>query len=434
MYGLLYGLFGDGMTKLTVAGVNKLLKERKQGMTNDGQGLYFRITPSGGGGWIFRYRSAGKLRDMGLGSFPDVSLQSARMKAADARKLIAHGVDPLRERDLEREAEREAQRASAAKTVTFEILVGDYIKAHGGGWSEKWRKGWLSKMERFAFPSIGSLPASGIATEQVVEVLKPIWHSKPRTADEVRGQIEQVLDAAKARGLREGENPARWRGHLDNLLSRDAKKEARKRTHFAAMRWQALPALIAELQLLEILPSFAAQLLILTGARARMVGLARWDEFDLEARTWALSAERMKMRKEFVIPLADPVVELLSKIPSVADSPYLFPGRGKSGVMHANAVRNLLHGLNHDDITRHGFRSTFRDWAAERTNYAREICEMALAHDERDQTEGAYSRTDFLEKRRGLMSDWASFAVSTSSDNVIQARLVGKRGMLEIEL
>jgi integrase len=351
---------------------------------------------------------------MGLGSFPDVSLQSARMKAADARKLIAHGMDPLRERDLEREAERKAQRASAAKTATFEMLVGDYVKAHGGGWSEKWRKGWLSKMERFAFPSIGSLPAREIATEHVVNVLKPIWHSKPRTADEIRGQIEQVLDAAKARGLREGENPARWRGHLDNLLSRDAKKEARKRTHFAAMRWQALPALIAELQSLETLPSFAAQLLILTGARARMVGLARWDEIDLEARTWSLSAERMKMRKEFVIPLADPVVELLSKIPRIECSPYLFPGRGKSGVMHANAVRSLLHGLNHDDITRHGFRSTFRDWAAERTNYPREVCEMALAHDERDQTEGAYSRTDFLEKRRGLMAEWAAYAAGAT--------------------
>ncbi|MNO61520.1 Prophage CP4-57 integrase [compost metagenome] len=421
------------MTKLTVAGVNKLLKERKPGMTNDGQGLYFRITASGGGGWIYRYRSAGKLRDMGLGSFPDVSLQSARMKAADARKLIAHGMDPLRERDLERKAEREAQRASAAKTATFEILVGDYIKAHGEGWSEKWRKGWLSKMERFAFPSIGSLPASEIATAQVVEVLKPIWLSKPRTADEVRGQIEQVLDAAKARGLREGENPARWRGHLDNLLSRDAKKEARKRKHFAAMRWQVLPTLMAELQMLETLASFAAQLLILTGARARMVRLARWDEFDLEARTWTLSAERMKMRKEFVVPLADPVVDLLSKIPRIEESPYLFPGRGKSGVMHANAVRSLLHGLNHCDITRHGFRSTFRDWAAERTNYPREVCEMALAHDERDQTEGAYSRTDFLEKRRGLMAYWACYAVGSPADNVIQGAFGRQMGVLEAE-
>lgn len=408
------------MTKLTIAGINKLLKERRPGMTNDGQGLYFRITPSGGGGWIFRYRSAGKLRDMGLGSFPDVSLLSARMKAADARKLIAHGMDPLRERDLDREANREAQRASAAKAATFEVLVGDYIKAHGGGWSEKWRKGWLSKMERFVFPSIGSLPASEITTEQIIGVLKPIWGSKSRTADEVRGQIEQVLDAARARGLREGENPARWRGHLDNLLSRDAKKEARKRTHFAALSWQALPALMAELQLLETLPSFAAQLLILTGARARMVGQARWDEFDFTARRWSLSAERMKMRKEFVIPLADPVIELLGRIPRVEGSRYLFPGRGKSGMMHANAVRSLLHSLGHDDITRHGFRSTFRDWASECTHYPREVCEMALAHDERDQTEGAYSRTDFLEKRRALMADWASYATSTPSNNVIQ--------------
>lgn len=408
------------MTKLTVAGVNKLLKERKPGMTNDGQGLYFRITPSGGGGWIFRYRSAGKLRDMGLGSFPEVSLQSARMKAADARKLIAHGMDPLRERDLEREAVQEAQRASNAKAATFERLVGDYIKAHGGGWSEKWRKGWLSKMERYAFPAIGRLPASEIETEQVVEVLKPIWNSKPRTADEIRGQIEQVLDAAKTLGWRKGENPARWRGHLDNLLSRDAKKAARKRTHYPAMKWQELPALIAKLQGVETLSSFAGQLAILTGARPHMARFARWDEFDFESRTWSLSIGRMKSRRAFVIPLADPVLELLRKIPRIEGSPFLFPGRGKSGVMHANAVRTLLHDLNHADITRHGFRSTFRDWAAERTSYPREVCEMALAHDERDQTEGAYSRTDFLEKRRDLMADWASYAVSTSSDNVVQ--------------
>lgn len=409
------------MAKLTVAGINKLLKECKPGMTNDGQGLYFRITPSGGGGWIFRYRFGGKLRDMGLGSLSELGLHDARIKAGDARKLIANGKDPLREREMEREAEREELHASEAKKVTFERAVEIYVKAHGGSWSEKWRRGWLSKMERFAFPAIGSLPVGSVGKDHVLGVLEPIWSSKPRTADEVRGQIEQVLDAAKAHGWREGENPARWRGFMENLLPKEAKKVARARKHFAAMKWQALPALMAELQLLETLPSFAAQLLILTGARARMVGFARWDEFDLEARTWSLSAERMKMRREFVIPLADPVVELLNKIPRVEDSPYLFPGRGKSGVMHANAVRNLLHGLNHVDITRHGFRSTFRDWAAERTNYPREICEMALAHDERDQTEGAYSRTDFLEKRRGLMADWASYAVSTPSDNVIQA-------------
>lgn len=420
LYGLAYGLSGEGMAKLTVAGVNKLLKEGKPGMTSDGQSLYFRVTPSGGGGWIFRYRSGGKLRDMGLGSFPEVGLQDARIKAADSRKMIAQNKDPLHERDLAREVEREVQRAREAQRITFEDLVGDYVKAHGGGWSEKWRKGWLSKMKRYAFPVIGRLPAGEIGTEQVVGVLKPIWNSKSRTADEIRGQIELVLDAAKARGLREGENPARWRGHLENLLSRDAKKAARKRKHFAAMSWQELPALMAELRELETLPSFAAQLAILTGARPHMARLARWDEFDLEVRTWSLSTERMKSRKAFVIPLADPVAELLNKIPRIEDSPYLFPGRGKSGVMHANAVRNLLHGINHADITRHGFRSTFRDWAGECTNHPREICEMALAHDERDQTEGAYSRTDFLEKRRGLMAEWASYAVSPPSDNVIQ--------------
>lgn len=408
------------MGKLTVAGINKLLKEGKPGMTSDGQSLYFRITSSGGGGWIFRYRIGGKLRDMGLGSFPDVGLQDARIKAGDAKKLIANGKDPLRERELEREVEREAQRASEAKQATFERQVEDYIKAHGGAWSEKWRKGWLSKMKRYAFPVIGRLPASEIETEQVVEVLRPIWNSKSRTADEIRGQIEQVLDAAKALGWRKGENPARWRGHLDNLLSREAKKAARKRTHFPAMKWPKLPSLMAELRGIETLPSFAAQLLILTGARSHMVRYAQWSEFDFEACTWTLSAKRMKMRRGFVIPLADQVVELLGNIPRVEESPYLFPGQGKSGAMHANAMRNLLHDMNHANITRHGFRSTFRDWAAEETSHSEAICDMALAHENRGQTIGAYLRTDYFKKRQALMADWARYAVSTPSDNVIQ--------------
>ena len=241
------------------------------------------------------------------------------------------------------------------------------------------------------------------------KILNPIWGEKTRTADEVRGQIEQVLDAAKARGLRAGENPARWRGNLEHLLSRDAKKAARKRQHFAAMKWCELPVLMAKLREDETLPSFAAQLLILTGARAHMVRFACWGEFDFESKTWVLSAERMKARKAFAIPLSEQVISMLAKIPRVEGSPYLFPGRGKSGVMHANAVRTLLHGMKHADITRHGFRSTFRDWAAEKTDYPREVCEMALAHDERDQTEGAYSRSDFLDKRRLLMNDWSIF-------------------------
>lgn len=346
---------------------------------------------------------------MGLGSYPEISLKSARLEASTKRRQLIDGIDPLAARDQEREALREAQRAQEAKQLKFEVLATDYWIAHGGSWSAQWRKGWMRKLELYAFPHIGKLAAEQIDTAHILKVLQPIWTTKTRTADEVRGQIEQILDAAKARGLRDGENPARWRGHLDNLLSRAEKKKARKREHFPAMPWQDVPKLMHQLKANMTSPSLAAQLLIMTAARAHMVRFARWDEFDFEARTWSLPDERMKMRVAFVIPLANQVIDCLRDIPRIEGSPFLFPGQGKSGVMHVNAIRTLLHDMGYKSITRHGFRSSFRDWAGERTHYPREICEMALAHDERDQTEGAYSRSDYLEKRRELMEDWAKY-------------------------
>ena len=385
------------------------------GTYEDGDGLRLEIKPSGSKSWTLRFQLAGRRREMGLGSFPEVSLKKARLAASAKRSQLSDGVDPLAARDIERAAQRDAQRASEAKQLKFETLATEYCDAHGAAWSEKWRKGWLRKLELYAFDHIGKLSADEIGTPQMLKVLQPIWATKTRTADEVRGQIEQVLDAAKARNLREGENPARWRGHLDNLLSRAEKKKARTREHFEALRWQDVPVLMTKLSRNSTPPSWAAQLLIMTSARAHMVRFARWDEFDLEAGTWSLPDERMKMRVAFVIPLADEVVKLVQSIPQDEGSPFLFPGQGKTGVMHANAVRTLLHGMGYKHITRHGFRSSFRDWAGECTHYPREVCEMALAHDERDQTEGAYSRSDFLDKRRILMADWARFLTSPST-------------------
>lgn len=379
------------------------------GTHEDGDGLRLVVRGSNRKSWILRFQLDGRRREMGLGSYPDVSLKQARLEASTKRALLASGIDPLAARDEERKAQQEARRAAQARQITFESLATEYHQAHGSTWSDKWRKGWLRKLELYAFNVIGKLPADEITTEHVLKVLQPIWTSKTRTADEVRGQLEQVLDAAKARGLRTGENPARWRGHLDNLLSRAEKKKARKRVHFAAMPWQDVPTLIAKLKENKTPASLAAQLLIFTGARAHMVRFARWDEFDLKAGNWSLPGERMKMRLAFVVPLADQVLKLLQDIPRIDGSPFLFPGQGKSGVMHANSIRTLLHDIEHADITRHGFRSSFRDWASECTNHPREVCEMALAHDERDQTEGAYSRSDFLDKRRILMKDWANF-------------------------
>lgn len=382
---------------------------KEPGTYEDGEGLRLVVKATGRKSWLLRFQLDGRRREMGLGSYPEISLKSARLDASSKRRKLSDGVDPLAARDVERAALREAQRASEAKQLRFDVLAVEYSAAHGAAWSEKWRKGWMRKLELYAFKQIGKLPAEEIDTAQVLKILQPIWATKTRTADEVRGQIEQIMDAAKARGLRTGENPARWRGHLDNLLSRSEKKKARTREHFNALRWQETPDLINQLRAISSPASVAAQLLIMTGARTHMVRFAQWHEFDFSASTWSLPDERMKMRVAFVIPLADAVTELVKSIPRIDDSPYLFPGQGKTGVMHANAIRNLLHGIGHKQITRHGFRSSFRDWAGECTHYPREVCEMALAHDERNQTEGAYSRSDFLDKRRSLMADWASF-------------------------
>jgi integrase len=354
---------------------------------------------------------------MGLGSFDEVTLADAEQKAADARKLKAAGNDPLAIRDAEQAAKREA----ISRRVTFERLAADYIGAHGASWSDSWRKGWQRKLELYVYPLIGKCTADAIGTEQVLSVLKPIWHTKTRTADEVRNQIERVLDAAKARGLREGENPARWRGHLDNLLSKEAKKEAKKRQHFPAMNWRDVPALMVKLRADGTLVSAALQLLILTGARSHMARLASWSEFDLGAGVWSLPGERMKMGLPFAVPLTAEVIALLNRLPRIGDSSYLFPGQGRSGVIHGDAMRDKLIAHGAGGLTVHGFRSSFRDWAGERTSFPRELCELALAHDERDQTEGAYSRSDYFEKRRALMADWAAYAATAPAANVIQA-------------
>lgn len=394
------------MAKLNPKQVENLIEP---GTYEDGEGLRLVVKSTGRKSWVLRFQLAGRRREMGLGSFPEVTLKKARLEAAAKRSLLSAGIDPLAARDIERAAHQEALRAKEATELNFETLAKEYWEAHGSAWSERWRKGWLRKLELYAFDHLGKLSAGEIDTPKVLKVLQPIWASKTRTADEVRGQIEQILDAAKARNLRSGENPARWRGHLDNLLSRAEKRKARKREHFKALRWQEMPTLMANLRTARIPASSAAQLLILTSARSHMVRFANWEEFDLEAATWSLPAARMKMRVAFVVPLSEEAVALLKDINRVEGSTYLFPGNGKSGVMHNNAVRALLHSMGYTNITRHGFRSSFRDWAGECTNYPREVCEMALAHDERDQTEGAYSRSDFLDKRRSLMSDWAKF-------------------------
>ncbi|MDR7283453.1 integrase [Pseudomonas corrugata] len=390
------------------------------GRYSDGDGLYLVIKAGGNKSWLLRYQLNGKRRDMGLGPYPAVKLKTARQAAAEARALILKGCDPLDERRAEQQRQQEQHRAEKANVVTFKSLVLDYHSAHCQHLTERRRKGWLSIMERYALPTMGTLRPDQVQTEHVLRTLQPIWSAKPATADELRGHIERVLDAAKTLKLRTGENPARWRGHLDNLLSRADKKRARQKTKHPAMAWRDLPTFMGRLVSMEGRDSNALQLLILTAARAGMVRFATWDEFDLDAATWRLPAERMKTRQPFSVPLSRQAVALLRTIPRIAGSPYLFPGTGsKSGVMHIGATFNLLRTMGLPDVTTHGFRATFRTWASEYTHYPREVCELALAHDERDQTEAAYSRSNLLEKRRELMQAWADYATTAPAANVV---------------
>ncbi len=402
------------MAKLTAKTIESLLRAKQGGMTSDGDGLYFKVSQRGGASWIYRYKTAGRSRDMGLGTYPDTSLALARIKAADARKTRSSGVDPLALKQEEKRLAAETLERQKRAQITFETLTYDYLQTHGADWTDGWRTKWIRKMKRYAFPLLGTLPPSEITTAHVLDVLRPIWGKIPRTADETRRQIEHVLDAATARGMRQDRNAATWRGHLDKLLSTADKRRGRSTKHYTAMAWHQLPALMENLAHRTEPSAALLRLLILTAARLHMVRFSVWSEFDFEKALWALPSARMKTRRPFKIPLATQTVDLLNAMPRVEGLDYLFPGQGKSGVMHRNAARNLLHDMKHAGITRHGFRSSFRDWASEQTNYPREVCELALAHDDRSLTEAAYSRTDYLEKRKKLMQDWADFLSTTT--------------------
>lgn len=390
----------------------------------DGDGLYLVVGNTGGKSWLLRYQLGGKRRDMGLGPYPAVGLKAARLAATDARSLILQGRDPLDERKAEQQRQKAQRQAEKAKAVTFRLVALDYHAAHFQSVTPAWRAGWLSKMERYAFPILGDLSPASIDTEALLGVLKPIWSQKPRTANEVRGHIENVLDSAKSLGLRTGENPARWRGHLENLLSRADKKRVTQYTRLPSMSWRDLPAFAADLAATEGRDALALRLVLLTASRAGMVRLATWDEFDFDSGVWSLPAERMKMRQAFAIPLPKQAVELLRSMPRVVGSPYLFPGTGKSGVMGKTAFLQLLRDLQRPGVTTHGFRATFRTWASECTHFPREVCELALAHDERNQTEAAYSRSDLLGKRRELMQAWADFVTTPTASNVVHGAFV----------
>lgn len=381
-----------GHGKLSVMRIRAL---RDPGRYGDGGGLWLQVRGPERKSWLFRYQKAGKARTMGLGAWPAVSLAEARQKAADARRLLAAGIDPL------------GQKGRPALPPMFREVALAYIEGHRAGWrSAKYGREWTSTLERFVFPVLGDMAVSDVDVGAVMRVLDPIWRKVPETASRVRGRIEAVLDYASARGWRTGENPARWRGHLANLLPR--KTKVRPVRHYTAMPWQEVPAFVRVLRTQEGIAARALEFCILTAARTREVLGAKWSEIDVGAGLWTVPTDRIKAGRQHRVPVSAPALRILEQSTGYLPSPlYVFPGR--AGQLHHMALLRVLRRMERADVTVHGFRSAFRDWAAEATNAPREVCEMALGHAIGDRTEAAYRRGDLFEKRRALMAEWARF-------------------------
>lgn len=365
-------------------------------------GLHLQVTPAGVRSWVLRITVGTKRRDMGLGGYPDVPLARAREKAREARALVEKGIDPI----LQRQQARSALAAQRAATRTFAECVHAFLEAKSPEWSNaKHAQQWQNTLDAYAMPKIGRMVVADIGTAQVLEVLRPIWTAKTETATRVRGRIEAVLDWATVHQYRIGPNPARWRGHLDALLANPAK--FKKVEHHAALPVDELPAFIVRLRAAQGTGARALEFAILTAARSGEVRLARWDELDVEAGVWTIPAERMKAGREHRVPLSSPALELLKGLQRNPEVPLVFPSTQKKPLSDMTLTA-VLRRMNVAAVP-HGFRSTFKDWASERTHYANELSEMALAHMVESKTEAAYRRGDLLDKRRQMMKDWASF-------------------------
>ncbi|MBS0229396.1 MAG: integrase arm-type DNA-binding domain-containing protein [Proteobacteria bacterium] len=382
--------------------VAKHLWKLPPAMHNDGAGLYLLVRETGSRVWIFRYRDrvTGKLRDKGLGPLDAVTLAQARVEASKLRSALQTGVDPIQSH---REAVQ-AARVKRAKVKTFGDCCATYIKAHRPGWrNAKHAQQWCNTLDTYAADLL-PLPVNEVDTDLVLSVLEPIWATKTETATRVRQRIENVLDMAKARGLRRGENPARWRGHLQNLLPEVAK--VKKVTPRAALPYEDMPAFWQDLSERDTLASLALRLQILTATRPSEAAGARWEEIDLKAKLWTIPGERMKAGREHRVPLSAALVAMLEAMPHRTGP--LFPGGHRNPTITTDAAQNLVKALR-PGLTAHGFRSTFRDWTGDQTAYPRDVAEMALAHAIKDKTEAAYRRRDMLERRARLMQDWATY-------------------------
>ena len=390
---------GRGLHRLSALTV---ASRKHAGYYADGGGLYLRVAPGGSKGWIFRFARSAATREAGLGSYPTVSLVMAREQAEQCRRLLAAGIDPI-------EARREERAAAAngiANAHTFKQCAEAFIESHEAGWrNDKHRQQWRNTLKTYAYPVMGDLPVKEVDTELVLKALAPVWKEKPETASRLRQRMERVLSWAKVRGYREGENPATWRGHLDHLLP--AKSKVRRVKHHAALPYREMSAFMAELRRETGTSARALEFLILTTTRTEETLEAVFDE--VEGNVWTVPAERMKVGEEHKVPLPRRALIIVKEMAEIRQSEFIFPGMKPGRPLSNMAMLKLLDRMGYGHITVHGFRSTFRDWAAEETNSAREVAEKALAHKIPNAVEAAYRRGDLFEKRRKLMESWAAF-------------------------
>jgi integrase len=384
----------------------RIEKLNTPGRYSDGHQLYLQVQSRTNKSWLFRYTFDGRERFMGLGPLHTIDLEEARERARLARRALLDGADPLAVRAAEA-----AQRAlEAARSITFETAAKTYYESHEASWKNaKHRQQFLNTLKTYVFPKIGKLPVADIDTGLVLTCIEPLWQDKTETANRTRRRIEAVLDWATVRGYRKGDNPARWRGHLSEVLP--ARGKIQKTNHHSALPFVEIQEFMSVLRQREGVAARALEFTILTVARTGETIGATWQEIDLKEKIWAVPAGRMKGSKEHRVPLSNRALEILCALPREKKNPFVFIGPRKGGLSNM-AMASVLGRIGRDDITVHGFRSTFRDWAAERTAYPNHVVEMALAHVIGDKVEAAYRRGDLFAKRVRLMADWAKFAMA----------------------
>ncbi|HDR9868711.1 TPA: site-specific integrase [Burkholderia cenocepacia] len=387
----------------------RVAKAVNPGHYSDGGGLYMQIADSGARSWVFRFKLDGRVREMGLGPLSRVSLGEARKLAIGYREMVGNQIDPILAR---REEQRRRQLdISVDANVTFREAAEAFIRAREPEWrNRKHVQQWGNTLETYAYPVIGDVRVRDIDTAMIVRILQPIWTKKAETARRVRGRIKAILDAETVMGHRTGGNPARYVDHLQLVLPRSKKRSQIK--HHPALPWEDLPTFVRELELRPRRAARVLHLLILTATRTNEARFARVDEFDLDSRVWSIPGDRTKSGRPLRVPLCERAVEVVRAALPKAKYGYLFPGCTEGRPLSNMAMLALLKRMSYLGITVHGFRSTFRDWVAECTDYPDSLAEEALAHIITSQTIAAYRRRDQLERRRLMMEDWGAYCSS----------------------